>query len=227
MAYQLEAKTYAGAKKPVPDALPIQEIYQAPLNAHLDRGKTALIYALYLTAARASEINRITASDFQVKPNPETGENEVTVRVPTLKNPRVIKREVIIPVYNPWEAKMWETLGALGRYRLEHEQDLMFPLDRFQIYRASRKIAYPAIAKRDNQTLEFEFKTNPHYWRHCRLTHLVEYYHFDDFDLMTFAGWSSTDPARTYVNKDWLAMARKFHFGSFQPRADSESKPSG
>ena len=43
-------------------------------------------------------------------------------------------------------------------------------------------------------------KLHPHYLRHCRAKHLVDYYNFSDTKLRVFFEWSDTKMAATYAN---------------------------
>ncbi len=48
-----------------------------------------------------------------------------------------------------------------------------------------------------------------HYWRHLRLTHLVEDYGFTDLELQQFVGWSNTLMASKYTHLNWQSLANK------------------
>jgi integrase len=49
----------------------------------------------------------------------------------------------------------------------------------------------------------------PHYLRHCRASHLVNWYNFDELKLMIYMGWSDPKLAAAYVKSDWTALAKK------------------
>jgi hypothetical protein len=48
-----------------------------------------------------------------------------------------------------------------------------------------------------------------HYWRHLRLTHLVEHYGFTDLELQQYIGWSNAMMASKYTHLNWTAIAKK------------------
>jgi len=208
----LEATTTTKRKKPLPEVLSLPRLYEEIENAPLRDYEKAITYFLYLTGARASEANKVLIDDFDKKPNPTYSSTETIVHLPTLKNPSLIKREVTIPTYRPIEKAMWRQVQLIGQRAINKGLDRLIPYNRFKIYRMTTKIKFPLLVKRyePHQTVEIaEFKVNPHYLRHCRLTHLVDEYGLDAYELMQFAGWSNTNPASIYVNKSPLAVANK------------------
>jgi len=68
------------------------------------------------------------------------------------------------------------------------------------------------LTEKDIKTVREEklidFTINPHYLRHCRLTHLSEL-GFDISDLIAIAGWATPNTATIYVRKNWRRAAKK------------------
>jgi hypothetical protein len=62
--------------------------------------------------------------------------------------------------------------------------------------------------KYDRHDVEGWYNFNPHFNRHCRLTHLSEA-GFDVTDLMAVAGWLTPKQSATYVRKRWRRTAEK------------------
>lgn len=60
---------------------------------------------------------------------------------------------------------------------------------------------------------EFGGKFN-HYWRHLRLSHLVDMYGFSDLELQQYVSWSSTTMASKYTHLNWSSIAKKMSINS-------------
>jgi site-specific recombinase XerD len=165
------------------------------------RRDRVLIILLYLTAARVSEIvtkvnpcdlrNNLTQAygkylnwelaDFQIANGRK--EKALLVTLATAKRrlktkeekvqgyiPKVIALPVM-PSYEPFTEELLRWIQQHGT--------LSFALTRRSIHRIVR------------QNLKWlEPKVKPHSLRHWRITHLVEKYQFDPYDLTAYAGWS-------------------------------------
>jgi hypothetical protein len=49
----------------------------------------------------------------------------------------------------------------------------------------------------------------PHYFRHCRLTHMVTEFDFNDQELVKYAGWCDSKPAKWYMSLKTTDLQRK------------------
>lgn len=193
----------AGKKpvKPIPEAMTMGEILQLG-GTYQDTGDQALFYFCYLTGARISEALDVTARDIQDKGD------YLTVKLITRKNQRVPFREVPIPTTQ----KERPMLSHIYEYIKGDPGDRIFPgLSRNNAwFRLSRKsIRIRAILLGENREIirDYVKKINPHYLRHCRLTHLVQHYGYNELRLMRFAGWTNTQPAIVYVHLNWMDLA--------------------
>lgn len=76
----------------------------------------------------------------------------------------------------------------------------------------NRCMAHGVINRRriryDRFDREGWYSFNPHFSRHCRMTHLGEA-GYDMIDLMSVAGWLTPKQATTYVRKRWRRTAEK------------------
>jgi len=160
-----------------------------------------LIKTLYLGALRVSEIvtrvnpcdirNNLThaygryldweLADFQV--NNQHREKALLIKAATAKRrlrtkeqkergfiPKVIALPVM-PYYEPFTEELLKWLKQYG--------SLSFPLTRRSVHRIVRE-----------RLKELDPEVKPHSLRHWRITHLVEKYQFDPYDLTAYAGWS-------------------------------------
>lgn len=196
-------------KKPVPEAMSMSEIlklgerYEAPQDR-------ALLYFCYLTGCRITEALEARVEDIQRTRHVRLGEM-ATVKLITLKNRRVPFR--IVPVLmkeieEPMVSYIYSYIEVEGR---SGKEKIFAWLQRTNAWNrmSKRKIMVRAIDKSRKQIIpEFVKKVNPHYLRHCRLTHLVQHYSFNEIQLMRFAGWTNTKPAIVYVHLDWMDLAK-------------------
>ena len=136
----------------------------------------AFIAFLYMTGARVSEVvKKITVHDFKRQ------NGFLIVRIPTLKNRSQPYRFIGMPLSDPY------TRIILKYIMLNEKSEL--PLWNF-----SRRYANKILKSLGGPNVHC------HLLRHTRLTHLVVYGGMNEFDLTRFAGWSDSDPARTYVH---------------------------
>jgi site-specific recombinase XerD len=209
----LDAYVLKNKVKPVINTLNRDEIYLLVTESTLTNDEQAIVFCLYLTGARASELLMIRANDFERKPVPNSNDSELVVTINTLKNRREKLRAIVIPLKHEIEKEMW----VLVRKHLEErvletqQQDcLLFEMTRRQVHLITTKLKIPVTVRDGHKRNNLVFATNPHYYRHCRATHLVNDYHFDVIELMRFMGWSNTNPAVIYVRKDWVNQAQRF-----------------
>lgn len=207
-------------KKPIPEAARMDELpvigekYQEPRDR-------ALFFFCYLTGARISEALAVKPGDLTIVKSQEVGDY-MTVRLLTRKNRRIPLRDVPVPM----KFREGEMLKYIYSY-IEVEElgkgDRVFP--NLQRTNAWNRLTKNSINVRaidtnkghGNAIIESHTqRINPHYLRHCRLTHLVQHYGFNDIQLMRFAGWSNTKPATVYVHLNWMDLARVMSAGREQ-----------
>lgn len=189
-------------KKPVPEALDMKGVLELG-ERYTDQSDQALFYFCYLTGARISEALDVTSRDIQ-----DHGDY-LTVKLLTRKNKRVPFRDVPIPtklMEKPMVSHIYEYMDSV-------KNDKVFPgLTRNNAwFRLSRKeISIRAIKLGGGRVIipDYIKKINPHYLRHCRLTHLVQHYGYNEIQLMRFAGWTNTTPATVYVHLNWMDLAK-------------------
>lgn len=98
------------------------------------------------------------------------------------------------------------TYVANGNNRSE---DHIFNISRTNAWNRLAKVEISTRAIQGKDIIEDYVKgVNPHYLRHCRLTHLVQTYGFNELQLMRFAGWTNTKPAIVYVHLNWMDLAK-------------------
>lgn len=223
MNYEKIMKAYTGQggetkyrKKPVPLPVKKEILLELAENFLTDEQSLALWCYLYLTATRISEPlgqkknNRrgLAFRDLEIIPDKKL----IIVTSYTEKNHNVPFRKIPIALVNSTEERMAKHFMNYATTRAEADQ--LFTFTRQKAYNEfTRKITMQVDAienlfdpqNRRITTLE-DFRPNPHYLRHCRLTHLVEDYHYDSLKLMSFAGWSSPAMASTYVHFDWQSL---------------------
>lgn len=166
----------------------------------IDARWKSLFYALYLTGARVSEILDTERKDWYV--DNHNGHQVMFVRLITLKRKQKYIRTVPINLEitrTPEETKMAEYV--LNYLRPKHPDEKPWPICRKTAWKYLSVIPFKTRTVIKGQYIrDHEFKMWPHYLRHCRLTHLAQYYSFDESYLVRFTGWTNSKPAQTYVN---------------------------
>lgn len=194
-------------KKPVPEAMSMRDV---DLFRRAYAGEDqALFNFCYLTGARVSEALACRKGDIQIAKSKELGDY-LTVRLVTLKNKKVPIRNIPVPM-RQLEERMAKHIFSYMEVENLGDLDRIFNLTRTNAYNrlAKRTMKVPAIDKKKKEIIpDYEKPMNPHYLRHCRLTHLVQHYGFNELQLMRFAGWSNTNPAVVYVHLNWMDLAK-------------------
>lgn len=196
-------------KKPVPEALSMGRIL-ALGQYYTDPQERALFYFCYLTGARISEALASRVNDISASSSEALGEFLV-VKLVTLKNRRVPLRNVPVPMKH-MERPM---VNAISDYVVSRGMDgsdrPLFSFSRTNAWNRLSKIEFTVRALDKNRKeiiSDYTRPINPHYLRHCRLTHLVQHYDFNEIQLMRFAGWTNSKPAIIYVHLNWLDLAK-------------------
>lgn len=194
-------------KKPVPEAMSMKVV---ELFSHTYYGEDLAVFNFcYLTGARVSEALSCRKEDIQMAKSKDLGDY-LTVRLVTLKNKKVPFRDIPVPMREV-EEKMTKQIFTYMETENKKDADHIFHLSRTNTYNrlAKRTMRVRAIDKRKKEIISnYEKPMNPHYLRHCRLTHLVQHYGFNELQLMRFAGWSNTNPAIVYVHLNWMDLAK-------------------
>lgn len=164
----------------------------------------SLIAFLYLTGARISEVVRVfKPSDMFPRLD------SIDIRIKTEKNRREPFRVLVIPVNDPF-------LKIVLDYVKDREPSS-------PAWNFSRQYAYRAI--KTCGLLIGRKDLHPHLLRHTRLTHLVIHANFNEFELMRWAGWSSIEPAYTYVKLYAKDSLPKLQTGMMEAYASIGLKP--
>lgn len=200
------------AKKPIPEAVTMDDIYTIGNNYKDPRDRT-LFYFCYLTGARISEALGVKGSDLAMIRSKKLGDY-LTVRLVTRKNKRIPFRDVPVPLKYK-EGQMVNYIFGYKEIETLTENEKIFPhLSRTNAWNRLTKETVNVRAIYGREILErHTHKINPHYLRHCRLTHLVQKYGFNGIQLMQFAGWSNTKPATVYVHLNWMDLAKVMSYG--------------
>lgn len=152
------------------------------LNESVDPHIKHIAKALYYTGARIGELVQIRKK--------HVWEEDKFVKVKLLTEKNQYNTERIIPI-----PKDIESCGAalyLNAIKNKEDNDLLFPSPP-QILLSS----YMRVLRRNFNT---EYNVAPHYYRHCRLTHMVTRFNYDSHQLVKYAGWTDERPAKHYVH---------------------------
>lgn len=145
---------------------------------------------LYYTGARAGEIIQVRQADItQEKNNP----NFLNIRLHTEKNPHAPLRYV--PLSKQKEPQALEIF-------LNQPEELIFPSYNPII---STESYLRIMRKRFNEY----WGVAPHYFRHCRLTHMITEFDFNDQELVKYAGWTDSTPAKWYMSLKTTDLQKK------------------
>lgn len=178
--------------------VPKLPVFRNTVNEILDPRDAIVIKMLYLCAARVSEIiTKVSPSEIKHKKTKPYGlhltwnlddykkEKVLLVKFAVAKRIRKLRRDrkevralvykicalPCSPEYEPW------TLDLLKW--LEKGRQLNFALTRQTVWK---------IVKKNLVVLDFSIHT--HSLRHYRISHLVEHYGFDPYDITAYSGWT-------------------------------------
>ena len=144
---------------------------------------------LYYTGCRAGEL-------VKIKPEDITNESTfIQVRIHTEKNPHAPIRYV--PINNTIEPTGVSTFttGYLP-------DETLFPA-------YNSKVLITSYLRVMRKNFNKYWGVAPHYFRHCRLTHCVTQFDFNDQELVKYAGWSDSKPAKWYVSLKTTDLQKK------------------
>ena len=216
--------------KPVPMTISLEKVWALGVGLKHPEYQ-ALFFLLYLTGQRISEAlgspgirTGIKYTDFS-RPNADF----LVVRSYTEKNRLVPMRNIPIRL-GGIEKNMSEIVMAFAEQRQNAKQ--IFSCTRqaaCMYFRYHLRFTVEAFGNindpKNRKMIEIEYRLNPHYLRHCRITHLVELYDYDHYKLTYFAGWGSTSLASIYVHFNWRMLAKPM-MESMQINETKELKPS-
>lgn len=187
-----------------------------------------LIKMLYLMAARICEvITKASAYDLAHNLSKPYGRQVAVKTIPNFKTkdwntePIAVfkipvakrKKNPIVksialpcdPKYEPW------TIDLLRWALKHHTRNLAFPLSRWTVWNIVNKNLKPLL--KPMKEAHGKKILNP--WRHLRLTHLVDEYGFDSYDLVIYSGWTYRHAFQTagqldsYIHLDWRRYIEK------------------
>lgn len=194
-------------KKPQPEVVTIEHLYRIG-NRIIDTQHRSLFFALYLTGARISEMLDTERKDFYIENH--NGYNILFVKLITLKRKEKYIR--VVPIH--LDLTRTDEESAMAQYLLDylrpmHPDQKPWTFTRKTAWKYFR-IPFKTRTIIDGEYIrDYEFLMHPHYLRHARLTHLVQYYGFSDAFLVQWTGWSNAKPAQIYVNLNVGSLVEK------------------
>jgi len=148
---------------------------------------------LYYTGARAGELIKIKSQHITKE---ESSPDFLLIRINTEKNLHAPVRYIPINIKKEPEALQVFVVTP-------NPNDLCFP-------------SYNPEINTDSflRTMRREFNKSwagvaPHYFRHCRLTHCITEFDFNDQELVKYAGWTDSKPAKWYVSLKTTDLQKK------------------
>lgn len=140
----------------------------------------AFISLSYLTGGRVSEIVR-TVKKKHISYRKFNGRNFMIITLPyTKKHPKHPPRKLPTPIDK--EGKFVEIIEKyISKLKSD---DVLFPFSRITGWKIIKK-----------------YTGERHHWlRHCRISHLITLYNYNDQELVKFAGWSNSKPLEIYAH---------------------------
>ena len=196
-------------KKPEPFPITKQEVFDRILEL-FDHETIALADLCYLSAGRISEVLDLKPQNLVT--GTVRGVEFLSADLKTLKNKRRHRRQ--IPIANMNDKIEHDMACKVLKYidGLDPAIPIFDGLSRNAAAMRFKKISITTEAyHNDDYIPEFTFHLFPHYFRHCRLTHVVVDYALgeDPFKLQLFAGWSTPREAMRYVLLSWKYLAKQ------------------
>jgi site-specific recombinase XerD len=197
-------------KSPIPMAITPRELFDIlkefnQIQTMRRWELTGLGAFLYLSGARISEALMVKNKDITMT---DAG---FKVTLKTLKSRVWNIRDVPI---QPWKSDkaFYEVLKSYMDDHKDPEEHLFSFRTRNHVNNLMKKIWTKPITQLDHinrRWLDLPYRMRPHYFRHCRASHLVNEFGFDDISLMKFFGWTSIKPCIFYIKMDYKQLQRK------------------
>lgn len=194
--------------KPIANTLEVDETTE--LAGLINDPEARCLYEIcYLSGARVSEALGLRRRDVYVL---DTG--ELIIKLLTLKNKSHPYREIPVlykinphKFYSEHENEMVNDI--LEFIKDFNSDDKIFNLTRQQVFNKFTRSCETIVSARLGKEIfdDLSKKINPHFLRHCRLTHMVNEYGLREFELQQYAGWSSVLPARSYIQVSFRNLA--------------------
>lgn len=197
------------AKKPVADVMTISEVIEMS-KRYISPEDRAIFCMIYLTGGRVTEILMVRYDDINTYADHELGIVD-TIKLFTLKN-RDSKIRIVPLMKAHGEQPMLDYLLEYIKINWPKKDTGIYIFDRFTRSNIWNRLTTQQTVSRATHGIEMieamNKRINPHYLRHCRLTHLVQHYGFNDSKLTYFAGWTNSAPAQVYVHLNWKDLVR-------------------
>ena len=158
------------------------------LNSVHDLRDKTLCSLTYLTAGRIKEVLSIYKGDITTVKKFEQDWLMVNMKREKVTDKKFNRK--IIPI------------------SIEKEKDFVKPILKYlEIYRGDK--LFSITPQRAWQLIKRYFDFHPHFFRHIRLTHLVTIYDFSEQELMQYAGWTSSNPSKYYIQLKYTDLMKK------------------
>lgn len=191
--------------KPIYHPIENHELQEA-INEIKGNDNQNLARALYLFGLRISEALELKQRDIKTTGPP--GKQTMIAKVITLKNKKDPFRRPVA-----WEmGTEAEIIHELQEYlKTKNPSDALFNMSRQQAWYAFNKIqiTMDATTYKPRQQLTITRGLWPHYFRHCRASHLANNYLFGIRELQNYFGWSNPVTAGVYVRGSWEGLAKQ------------------
>lgn len=195
-------KQYTGYKAERTTAPPTRTELLAKLNTITNPKHKALFTFLYLIGGRIEELVGLPKKDYppimkyQLETKISTDGKELIV----VRNVRTLKTKKAndfrhIPISVNSEKEFLNLFN--GYFGTLSPQEPLFDYSRVYVWQLAKKY--------------FGKDWFPHWFRHTRATHLVEYYGFETNQLVQFFGWKNVNRTLTYVHLNWESLAQKMN----------------
>ena len=212
---QLKRAKYYFPVKGKPSVCSYSKIWDIYSKLPEGRYKTYFILS-YCLGGRVSEILNLRKMDFQYGVDETYGEY-IQATLLTEKKKGAWKANqtrdlrLFFDLEKTYCEDIWDFVNVFG------EDNLIFPqFDRIRAWRQIHKIDFgpirvvKLIKKKREIVVRDRFFGFPHFLRHCRLTHLLNDFHFTMPALVQFAGWDNYDMAKTYVRSTTAGQGRGY-----------------